>query len=139
MPQAGSVPAATWPTLGGSLALIIGAFLPWATVSAPFIGTINKNGIDGDGVFTLIAGVAVAVLGFPLVSQRTLKPGRGIPIAIVSGLAAAISIYDLVDVQNAVNDVEGPVAASAGSGLYLTVAGAIAALVGGVMIRRSGP
>lgn len=119
--------------------MIIGAFLPWATVTAPFLGTISKNGIDGDGVFTLVAGVVVAVLGFPLISQRALKPGRGIPIAIVSGLAAAIGIYDLVDVNNAANDLEGPVAASAGAGLYLTAAGAVAALVGGIMVRRSIP
>jgi hypothetical protein len=82
--------------------------------------------------------LVVAILGFQLVSRRTMKPGRGIPIVIVSGLAAAISIYDIVDVSNAVSDLEGPVAANVGAGLYLTAVGAVAAFVGGVMVRRSG-
>src|SRR5450756_2190506 len=45
------------PALGmiaGGIIVIVGSFLPWLTATAAFVGTINRNGIDGggDGIFT---------------------------------------------------------------------------------------
>jgi hypothetical protein len=120
--------------------MVVGAFLPWVTVTAPFIGTVSRNGIGtGDGVITLFLGLIVAALGFTLVSRRTVSRWKSILIIVVSGIAAAASVYDLVDVSNAAGDLEGgAVAASAGTGLYLTTLGAFLAIIGGVMALRSG-
>jgi ABC-type Co2+ transport system permease subunit len=43
--------------LGGGAAIVMGAFLPWATVTATLVGTLSKAGIDGKhGPFTLLGG-----------------------------------------------------------------------------------
>ena len=54
-------PQARWLWLGGAVAVVIGAVLPWASLSTPF-GTISKNGSDGDGILTMILGIATGVL-----------------------------------------------------------------------------
>ena len=131
MIPASSIPAATWPVLGGAGLLGIGALLPWATVTAPLVGQISKNGIDGDGVLTLLAGVAIAVLGFVVRSKRKASKGLGIPIAVVALFAGLIGIWDLVDIAQASTDL---VVADAGIGLYLTNLGAGSAVVGGIML-----
>jgi hypothetical protein len=47
---------ATVTTLGGLL-IVLGSFLPWLTATAPLIGTITVNGLQGggDGIITLVA------------------------------------------------------------------------------------
>ena len=48
------VPGATMIGLGGLL-IVLGSFLPWLTATAPFVGTISRNGMEGgDGIITLI-------------------------------------------------------------------------------------
>jgi hypothetical protein len=36
--------------------------MPWATASAPFIGTVTKAGVDGDGIFTLLIAAGLGVM-----------------------------------------------------------------------------
>jgi hypothetical protein len=57
--------------LGAGALLVVGALLPWATVIAPFVGTISAAGTDGDGVITLVLGLLVGACGIVgLRSQR---------------------------------------------------------------------
>ena len=43
--------------------LIIGAFLPWASVNT-FIGKITVIGVQGDGIITAIFGVIIGLAAF---------------------------------------------------------------------------
>jgi hypothetical protein len=97
---------------------------------------VSKNGIDGDGQFT--AGLA-AVLGlmFLVVNSR-----RGYVVGmIVAAIAAAIGLYDYIDVDSAVGDLdadsEGLASASMGIGVYGTVLGAFGGFFTALGARRA--
>jgi hypothetical protein len=90
--------------------VIVGAFMPWVTV-----GPFSRNGLDGDGVLTLL----LAVIG-GAVALLARRP-RGMLIAVsTAAMILVIGIYDFLDVA-------WTSAASVGIGLYLTVAGGLIA------------
>jgi hypothetical protein len=119
----------------GGLAIVVGAFLPWAKVDAGFIAR-SASGVDGDGKITIIAGAA-AVL-FALIGL-VRRPASGVMILLVliaSGLAAAVAAYDLSNVSDRVADINAStsvVHASTGAGLYVTLIGGGIGLVGALM------
>ncbi len=124
---------------GGAALLVIGALLPWVKAEAGFF-SVSKNGMDGDGVFTLLFGGAIA-----LVFALTRKPNTAAWLVIaLSGLAGAIAVYDTIDVSNKADELTNSsssihVSASVGIGLWLTLAAAILALVGGFMALTNTP
>jgi uncharacterized protein DUF2510 len=112
--------------VGGGLAAIA-AFLPWAKATVLFF-TATQNGIDGDGVKTLIGGAFVVL--FSLI--QLLGHARNDKWPYVVNLVAALGItsiagYDLVDIANNGADLVEP-----GSGLYLTAIAGVIVLVGSV-------
>jgi Protein of unknown function (DUF2510) len=114
---------------GGAAGLAIGALLPWVKAEAG-IFSATKNGIEGDGVLTLLLAIAIA-----LVCWLARRPRRAAVVAIVlAGLAAAIGIYDMVDITNKANDLASStaihVSATIGVGLWLTVLAAVAVIIG---------
>ncbi|MEL7210018.1 MAG: hypothetical protein AAGK32_17600 [Actinomycetota bacterium] len=119
------------------IALLVGAVLPWATVSTGF-GSFSKAGTEGDGVLTLVLGLVIGGLALPMLTSRTVKRGLAIGIVIAAGIALAIAIYDIVDVNNTLGDLGEFADGSPGVGLYLTAAGAVAAAAGGVMAIVTG-
>ncbi len=139
------VPRPSWSmdvrllVLGGAAALILGAFLPWVKAEAG-VFSATKNGIDGDGVITLVLAGALA-LAFLI--ARSEKTGAWLVITFAA-LATAVAAYDTIDVARKADELTSQASflhadASVGIGLWLSLAGAIAALVGGVLaIRRAG-
>src|SRR5205085_1458429 len=107
--------------VGGALS-VIASFLPWANVSADLSSlglakfSQNVNGMDGDGMITLIFGIALIVVGGLLFGLK----GRGITalgiIGALAGLiAAGTAIYDISTVKSTtISDFAGSTAASAG-------------------------
>jgi hypothetical protein len=135
-------PALGWIVLGGAIALFVGSFLPWASVDTVF-GSVSKNGTSGDGVFTLVGAVVVALLTFPAVKQPVAR-GRSMAAFIVALLAGVICVVDIVDVNRVADEAGAQV--NVGAGLWLCAVGAgaaaIAALllfVGGGRVPQSGP
>ena len=119
-PAAGSAAAVTAPTfplsgysvttrvlvfLGAGL-LIFGSFLPWVKASIGLL-SVERTGMDGDGVFTLALGVA-AILVFGLLRNAV---GRVLTL-LAAILAAAVAFYDVIDVQQAADDLTSPRARS---------------------------
>jgi len=104
-------------SLAAMLVVVLAAFLPWVSIFG-----LSKRGIEGDGVLTLLlalAGVVVLVLTTGLVgSPRT--PGRA-PQIVLLVLAAVVALVAVLDMNGA-----------AASGLYLTLLGGIAWVVGAV-------
>jgi len=118
--------------IGGLVAaalVILGSFLPWATLDA-FGAHETVNGMDGDGVITLLVGIAMAAL-FAIGKRGTL-----IAAAVVSLVAAGIGAFELVDVQSVIDEFGFLVSGGPGVGLFLIVAGGIAGLVLGVLGQR---
>jgi hypothetical protein len=123
-----SVPVRVLVFVGAGL-LALGSFLPWVQASISIV-TFEKNGMDGDGVFTLILAVA-AVLIFSLVRGIA---GRVLTM-VAALLAAGVAIYDVVDVQRAADEITSSagsfsVEASVGIGLWICAIGALVLIVG---------
>jgi hypothetical protein len=97
------------------LVVVLAAFLPWVSIFG--VGVI---GIEGDGVLTLVlalAGAVILAMTAGLVgSPRT--PGRASQIALLV-LAVLVALVALLDMNGA-----------AAIGLYLTLLGGIAWVVG---------
>lgn len=138
-------PRPAWPTevrllvFAGAVALIVGALLPWVKAEAG-IFSVTKNGIDGDGALTLALGVAI---GLAFLLARAPKATAWLVIAFAAA-ATAVAGYDAIDVSKQAHDLTEQssfvhVSASVGVGLWLSLAGAVVALVGGLVALTRGP
>src|SRR5262245_53875284 len=65
VPIARQLPVPAVALVIGGVMVAAGAFLPWITVTAAFVGTIERNGLDGggDGLIAIGVGAAIAFLG----------------------------------------------------------------------------
>jgi len=130
-------PATPWTThvqllvLGGVVALAVGSFLPWVKASVG-VFSATTNGTDGDGILTLILAGLIALL-FLLVKPRRVA---AIVTTVLAVVAAAIALYDTVNVSNKAHDLatsSSGVTASIGIGLILAAAASVVVLVGGIV------
>lgn len=114
--------------------LAVGAFLPWVKATAPLIGTLTKSGMDGgDGVFLLVGALVLAALAWAINSNGATST-RAYGIVVISGLALALVIYEISDVNNKIEDIGSDlVVASVGAGLYLSAVAAVTGIIGGLM------
>jgi hypothetical protein len=117
---------------------VAGSFLPWASVSASFIDTVNKAGIDGDGRVTLLLGpfvllLGLACLGRPAGAWRVL-PVLGLALAAVITAIALINVVDVSSVVGPLNpEARVLLDTEVGVGLWLTLAAGMAGLAAGIM------
>jgi hypothetical protein len=100
----------------GAVLMIIGNFLPWASV----MGISTTGGGTGAGIFIIVMAALIALLTFPG------KRWGVIASLILALLSAAWATKQLADVGS----IQG---ASAGMGLYMILIGAVIAMVGCVM------
>jgi hypothetical protein len=125
-----------WLLLGGTAVVAVGSLLPWATVNAGFV-TVSKAGTDGDGVITLLFALVVGALALAK-WKAGLTRGIVITSLVLGLLILAIAAYDTVDIASAVEETEFiEVRASVGIGLWLTLLGSIAMVVGAIWELRS--
>jgi hypothetical protein len=119
----------------GSLATVIGSFMPWATVSAGFIGSISKNGIDGDGkVVAVLGGIA----GYLVVRKRENLGRKDVLLpAILNAVSFVVCLIDLLDIQNKAKDTTSGVLLQVGNGLWICLFGAGISLAAAIYKRFS--
>jgi hypothetical protein len=116
----------------GAGLLAIGSFMPWVSVNVGMFGSISVNGMDGDGVLTLFAGVAAGVLLLlgALLGQKVLL----LLGAIAGGGGGAVALYDLININNEISAFDdGMVSAQPGAGLFVCLTGGVVALVLGIV------
>lgn len=140
----GPVPI-THPTswiIAGGAAAAIGSFLPWGTATAPFIGTVSRSGMDGgDGVFTLVLGAALLLLG--MASRQAATSGTSnkrtaiIVVALILGVLVAFEASDISDRLREAEDASDLIVTSIGSGIWLLGAGVVACLIGAFVLPSS--
>ena len=113
--------------------LVLGSVTPWATTVLA-----TKNGLQGDGVLTLILAV---IIGVALLSYRS-RPTSGAALTglICSLIAAAIAIYDVADISSSNTRIFGQDVhvVSVGWGLWLALAASIV-LAGSCFVLRRVP
>lgn len=113
----------------GGAAIAVGSLLPWATASHMF-GQTSFAGTDGDGVFTLIIGAAVALIAWLRLDHSTWRA-----VAFIGCLLAGVIVLGvMVGVADVGND---SVLTSAGAGLYVVLIGAVLAAAAIVVHARA--
>lgn len=117
--------------VGGAL-VAIGSLMPWATITHVF-GTVNLNGTEGDGKITLVVGL---VLVFLAVLELTGTGNIRAIILIVAVVAAGLGVYEIVNLNDRLVDVNTEFArASVGVGLNAVVGGGVLAVLGSLLSR----
>lgn len=107
-----------WYLIGAGVLMAVGSFLPWAQA-----GILSVAGTDGDGIFTLIGGVIVALVG--MANRESVATGLG--TAIVGGFSLWIVFNVFGNVG--IGDYE-----LIGSGLYLTLLASLVATIAGIQL-----
>lgn len=110
----------------GALGLLLGAVMPWATITAPLVGTVTIPGYRGDGILT--GGLGLVLLLAVMAVQG--KPGeRYSPlIAIFGALALVLTVPKI----SSIGGVDTPGAFSEiGIGLWISIIGGVLVAVGG--------
>lgn len=107
--------------IGSGVAIVVGSLLPWINA-----GLFSFSGTDGDGVFTLIMGGLIALIGIQGKTTKTLAIGA-VGLAVFSGLIAW-NVFSGVMGQVDTSDL---IAARPGGGLYLVGLGALFAVGAG--------
>ncbi|WP_116068367.1 hypothetical protein [Asanoa ferruginea] len=92
--------------LGAGAAATIGSFLPWASVTAPLIGTVSASGVDGtDGWVTAALGLALVAFG-TLTLRRHRMPSAVPVLALLAALALlALGVWKIADLSSAEEDM----------------------------------
>lgn len=109
----------------GGLAVLIGSFLPWATA---FGGLAEKRGTEGDGVITLVCGIAMLLLGY--LWYRSGNRSWKVAYIVAAALAAVVAVVDIADVG-------GTEGISIGYGLWIVLIGAVAG-VAALFVKAAG-
>lgn len=117
--------------LVGSLALIVGGFLPWISVPHLFgLSGLAYEGIEigweGDGFLT--AGIGLILLFGELLFGGASRRWFVLPGGVLAMLAASVALLDfrrIVEIAPAAGFY-----AATDIGLYVTLAGALLALIG---------
>ena len=133
-PQANK--AGGWVLAGGAVAVIIGAFMPWISVVTAF-GSISRSGLDyEDGFLTVGIAIFVGVLAALTISEHVVS--RWVALLGLLGATAGVILlfYDRSELANRIDLVNGNPLASAqiGSGLWMSLAGMVTAVVGSIMV-----
>jgi O-antigen/teichoic acid export membrane protein len=143
----GGNPALAGQIVGGigGLLVAIGAFLPWLTLAAPLIGSVNANGLQGggDGILVLIAGVLIITLS--VVAGFDRSGGSAVAVGVIAVIAGIIVGVDLPRVQDRIRQAKAlssVVNGTVGAGVYVVFVGAAFALVAAFILfskRRKEP
>jgi hypothetical protein len=136
MRSSSTIPVGAWLLLGAAIAAVIGALLPWARINLA-VGdsglTATVNGTEGDGVITLVLGVALGGMAVLALATRR-STVAGVVAVIVGAAIVAIAVIDIVDVNRAAGDVSPVVEVSVGAGLWVTLVAGAVGLIGGVLL-----
>jgi hypothetical protein len=133
-----------WAAIAAGIAIVVGSFLPWVSVTAPFLGTFTRSGMDGgDGWATLIVGAILAALGYNVL--RAGSPARRWGIFGVGLIGLAFSLLEVSLIQTRLRDldrvtnIEGASnLASIGVGLWVIVVATIVASGAGLQLAARG-
>lgn len=122
--------------------MVLGSFLPWASITAPLFGTVTTSGSEGDGLITALAGGAIALLAFVAHNRKSASLLTGLLLLGLALVGAYVGLTDLANIQDAVDlsdlsnalDGTSSINASVGSGLYLVAGGAVGAAIASVVV-----
>jgi hypothetical protein len=139
----------------GSVALVLGALMPWARVTVPVAGTLTRSGIDSgaDAVLCIAVGVAACLVG--LRTLLSVGPGSGSATegAVVGGvgvLGLACAVFAVVAARHVEDRLgslldhipdlaRGVVTGEVGGGIWAVAAGGAVIALAALAQVLSGP
>lgn len=123
----------------GMMLVIVGAFLPWINLPTFLGGALAQRGLAGGGFLTLALGILGLVsLLLPWRFLRlTALPAAG--LALVSTMVALAALAYVIWNLFSLSLNPGAYPHAIGSGLYMTFAGNLVALVGGLWPAHLAP
>jgi hypothetical protein len=126
--------AALFVVLGGAV-VILGSFLPWASVTTVF-GTIGRTGMEGgDGVITLLLGLSI--VGCGITAATNPKFWWRVPVLLGAAVAAfAWFEYRDIAAKLAALAPNPYVAMSTGAGIWVLHVGALVTVCGATSLGR---
>ena len=106
---------------------IVGSFGPWATTSVgPF--SVTTNGMDGDGIITLVgAGAALVLIVFR----------KYIASAVLAAIAGVVGVIDLIDLSRIADEGFDDVSVTAGWGIWMVVIGGLGCFVASLVAWKT--
>ena len=113
---------------GGCILMLLGNFLPFVTVTVSIFGISKSESIkfiDGDGMFVIIAAIVTAVLLYLKKEKFSL---------ISTGIALAVTLYDISNAESMVGNALGLGDISYGIGFWVILIGVVLA-AGSVVIN----
>jgi hypothetical protein len=161
----------------GGVLLVIGSVMTWATVTLDLEGFARRFGVDvsllqglseltsrsvagttngGDGVYTMITGIAVLVLAGLVFVKAGSRKAFGVGMVVGGAIGGGIALYNVYLVGNAIDQVlsalgtpieilgidpgifEQTLQVSTGVGIWLCVAGGALAAAGGIVTLMGG-
>ena len=139
-------PVGVWLVASGGVFVILGSILPWVSVSAPLAGSSTRSGTDGDGVFTLLAGIAVlAAMWFSKARGSADKGVLWLALGIIGLGVLCLIGYDVAYIHHRfglITRAHAHWSTSYGVGLFVVVLGGLAIGAGSVeralRLRRPG-
>lgn len=108
----------------GALLMVIGSFLPWASMGEMSISGVSEGA--SDGWISAILGAIILAVSFARAGWRSLV------LMILTAIGAAFGVWKLIE------GLDIPAPASMGIGIWLLAIGGVLALVGAFMTRREG-
>ncbi len=135
--EASSVPAsenfeaqgALIAVLFGAGAIIVGSFLPWASITSIF-GTIEIAGTSGDGIITLGAGAVIALAAVVVLGQKRASPAGAVVILGGAAISGFVAINTIGNLAGSIEITE-TLISTIGGGLWLVLLGAGVAFLAG--------
>lgn len=122
-----SNPDQRWPLVAAvaGFFILLGSFMPWASLWG-----YSVNGLEGDGWFTIIVGLAIVALSLCYLFLARLRGMLWVPIAtsVLGAVALFIAIADIVNVSSERLDM--------GAGLVVILIFSIVAIVMAVLHLR---
>ncbi len=132
----------------GALAIIGGAFAPWAHIASP-LRPITELGLDADGKITILCGTLALglVAAYIRLRQRDLIAGAGLLALIALGYVVAYEIglrrasarvlARILEV--APGSIEGSFGVRTGAGVWVSAAGSALLAAAALLLFRSHP
>ena len=114
-------------SLIGAAMMVVGLFLPWATLGALSVSGFAKS---GDAKYLLVAGIGIGLISL---AGMAMKKSVGLIVFIFSILSGGLLLYLYTALTDNLSDkaVLG-VSAQIGSGFWLSCAGVVIALIGAI-------
>jgi hypothetical protein len=123
----------------GAAAIVVGAFLPWVTLTAPLVGTVTRSGIEWSSDAGVNAAIGACAFAMGVRAAGGLRIWGRIVVVVMAAAVMAATTFHLSDISERVNKVSAQTnlaVASVGFGIWVTIGGVCALILGAASVPK---